>query len=108
MKICQEVYGKLGIVVGLITGRDGETRVASVRTHTKPTIFKRPIKRLYPLEVHQSQIIETQPEPSRELDSSIVADDVVNPSPPARPQRKVNLLAKERIRLWTEELNSQN
>lgn len=44
---------KMGIVEGLVTGRDGNVRGAHVRVITKgkPVHLSRPVQKLYPLEI---------------------------------------------------------
>ena len=60
-------YWRLGVVENLLTGRDGEVRAVSVRTHTKdhkPIVLKRPIQKLYPLEVRREEPREEPTQPT--------------------------------------------
>ena len=48
-------FWKLGKVEDLVVGRDGQIRGAELRIHGKEgrtTMLRRPLQRLYPLEVH--------------------------------------------------------
>ena len=100
----------MGVVVELFSGRDEEVRVARVKTHSKDNkhiILKRPIQRLYPLEVYER--IETKNHTETDvLDTK--KDSESFPTKESilltiRPNRLAAKEARERIRLWTEDLN---
>ena len=74
---------KLGVVIDLITGRDGVVRGAKLRT--PKSVIERPVQHLYPLELTCDMAVETAP----------VA---LNPTVPAfRPRRNAAVAAGARI-----------
>ena len=105
-------FWKLGLVKELIRGRDGIVRGASVRLGSKDarhSLLRRPIQRLYPLEVRKAAATEDEhslPEYSSEApqepSSSEPASDGQTRS---RPQRAAALRSKTRRRAWITELS---
>ena len=115
-----EAYGlwRLGKVESLITGADGHTRGATVRVLSSgqsTTILKRPVQRLYPLEVQA----ETNLMASNPPDTSRPTTDSENPVDPsegntstelvpqrsAREKRKAFIRAQGNLKQWVDELN---
>jgi hypothetical protein len=110
-------FWKLGLVERLIEGRDNEVRGAVVRVKSgqgASSFLKRPIQRLYPLEVCHSESDRTKPEdkdvtaePSAEetrlgepADESSTPDGIERDIPPnqnGRPKRRAALEARDRI-----------
>ena len=75
---------KLGVVIDLITGRDGVVRGAKLRT-TK-SVIERPVQHLYALDLTCDMAVETAPA-------------ALNPTVPAfRPRRNAAVAAGARIR----------
>ena len=104
-----------GTVEPLLISKDKEVRAASVRTHAKdkkPIILRRPIQKLYPLEVKESEE-ETRPTSLNELSSSLEVHHQKNATPEfatsetrIRPKRIAVEKARKRIRSWAEDLNN--
>jgi hypothetical protein len=93
-------FWKLGVVVKLLIGRDEMVRAAVVRTHTKngrPTELRRPVQKLFPLEVQERD------ESGEAIDDS-TSEGGVNEEPRIVPRRAAALKARERLRLWAKEL----
>lgn len=111
---------KLGRIQEVYIGRDGLPRSASVRTATRSrqhTLLKRPLQRLYPLEICESEKPESPTVNSRREDPNSNApasrrdvsisdvptcmsrqDDSIAESP-VQKRRSVRAAANERIRL---------
>ena len=85
---------QLGVVEELVTGKDGEVRVAKVRS--RKSRLERAVQQLYPLEL--SCDVEQPTEP------------VMNPEAPVfRPKRDAAIAARQRIReVLTEEENDEH
>ena len=74
---------KLGKVESLIIGKDGKARAANVKTESK-TLLKRPIQKLYPLEInavedssHRVVVPEAKSDaPARDRPSEACSDEV--------------------------------
>ena len=95
---------RLGVVNGLITGKDGLVRAANVRTSTHVT--NRPITRLYPLEVSAPTELVTAP-PESQTDTT-VNDNSEQISQDAEsvklPKRAAARRAMSQLSEWTREL----
>jgi len=94
---------RLGKVEGLIIGRDGKTRGATVRVSSRDggtTILQRPLSLLYPLEVRSPDVtfppIQPDQQPSPEQDDE--------QPPTRRPQRAAASRAVGRVKTWIAEL----
>ena len=108
-------FWKLGLVEELFKGQNGIPRVALVRLAPKDgkqSLLRRPIQRLYPLEVHQvteEKVLignEDTAGPSQEPDAdSPKPDGETNRS---RPKRAAAQKAEERTRTWIKELSEDN
>ena len=97
-------FWKLAVVTELLIGRDEEVRAATVRTHAKDrkVIFlKRPVQRLYPLEVRDSAQGQQAP-PPESMRKSITP--TTNNLEGHRPKRRAALHARERITDWVKDL----
>ena len=101
---------KLGLVVELLKGSDGKVRGAVVKTSTpkgKVTELRRPLQRLYPVEVGDSVSSSVQssvvPDAAFVSDTTPQPDAVVLDDPPrSRPQRAAARAADVRRRQLTE------
>ena len=58
---------KMGVVDGLICGRDDEVRGAQVRVNTDGRVLNltRPVQKLYPIEVHAEPDVDTRTDRTR-------------------------------------------
>ena len=97
-------FWKLAVVTKLLTGRDEKVRAVTVRTHFKDgkVIFlKRPVQRLYPLEVQDSTqgLQAPQPELMRKSITPTTKDHEG-----CRPKRRAALCTQERIANWMKDL----
>ena len=82
----------LGKIEELYPGRDGNIRAASVRVYTgkkKPIILRRPVQRLYPLELNEP------PEIVDEDDTELDKDKTSCENP--KPKRSAAIQAQDRI-----------
>ena len=106
----------MGKVEGLITGADGHTRGAAVRVLSSgqnTTILKRPVQRLYPLEVQAETNLmastpKTLPRPTltdsaNPSEGNTSAESV--PQWSAREKRKAFIRAQGNLKQWVDELN---
>ena len=96
---------KLGRVYELIPGVDGNVRGAFVRVQSGGghSTIKRPVQRLYPLEVRAKVIDSQEIVPTDEV--SVNVSSKTTEKLPARPRRQASLKARERVRAWAKELN---
>ena len=108
-----KLYWKMGKVEDLIMGADGAVRGATVRTRSGSglVLLKRPIQRLFPLEVSSdpggtclsTDHVESEQEVSLEKD---LPEPQNLPEPQRiRPQRVASQRARQRIKGWTDQLN---
>ena len=87
---------KLAVVEKLITGLDGITRAAEIRTMNRRT--NRPITKLFPLEVNENDSSpETQVVTPPDASSDI--QPTVNPSRD-RPTRDATIAARKKLKEW--------
>jgi len=100
---------KLGQVQQLLPSTDGQIRgvVVKVSSGDGHTFLRRPIQRLYPLEVRGK--VETtdpdSPQVSVETPTNVakLTDDAQ--LPPVRPQRRAALRSRKRVQTWAQELD---
>lgn len=99
------IFWKMGKIEDLIKGADGVVRGAIVRSGSKLALLKRPIQRLFPLEVSSNpgstclstDHVESEQEVSLEKDP---------PEPQrVRPQRVASQRARKRIKGWIDQLD---
>jgi hypothetical protein len=100
-------FWRLATVTELSPGQDGEVRAATVRTHNtdgKPACLKRPIQKLYPLEINDSS--ESQ---EHLLVSPAIQDEeteeVNSMNLERRPRRAAAEQARSRIASWAKEIS---
>jgi hypothetical protein len=89
---------RLGKVEGLISGADGQTRGAVVKVlsrNGRSTTIKRPVQRLYPLEIRSTDRDSGVPVEAKEDD---------NPEVKQRPRRAAAIAADSRRKGWIKEL----
>ena len=70
-------FWKLGVVEQLIVGRDDESRGAVVRVHQKghkSTLLKRPVQRLYPIEMNCQGVPSTVDSTGNQADTDTVIE----------------------------------
>ena len=98
---------KLGRVRELIPGVDGNIRAAFVRVQSGGghSTIKRPVQRLYPLEVREEVMGSQEIVPTDEVSVNISSKTTEKAELPARPRRQASLKARERVRAWAKELN---
>ena len=84
-------HWKMGVIEGLICGRDKEVRGARVKVLTKgrDVYLNRPVQKLYPIEVH------AEPTAGKKADSNQVQEAA--PERRLRPRRAAALDAARRI-----------
>ena len=87
---------KLAVVEKLITGSDGVTRAAEIRTARGTT--NRPIVRLIPLEVNEQSETRNWTQVISQNDSEGIQAD--------RPTRLATLTARNKIKQWTDEIRA--
>ena len=87
---------KLAVVEKLITGSDGVTRAAEIRTARGTT--NRPIVRLIPLEVNEQSETWNWTQVISQNDSEGIQAD--------RPTRLATLTARNKIKQWTDEIRA--
>ena len=100
--------GQLCRIEQVITGSDGHSKGACVRTQTKTgrsTVLQRPVELLYPLEINcQLKSDDSQDEDSTTVTagSSIdhTTDDTANQGTGSRPQRAAAVRAHSRVAAW--------
>ena len=104
---------KLGKVQKLLTGVDGNARGAFVKVHSdekSATILKRPVQRLYPLEIRTTEdVTPLGGEESSVSPAEHSSTDTVTESPPSnysRPRRQAFLRAQENVKTWMDELTT--
>ena len=99
------IFWKMGKIEDLVKGADGVVRGAIVRSGSKLALLKRPIQRLFPLEVSSNpgstcpstDHVESEQEVSLEKDP---------PEPQrVRPQRVASQRARKRIKGWIDQLD---
>ena len=93
---CPRTFWKLAQVNDLIVGQDGQVRGAVVRTTSKGgsvSILRRPLQHLYPLEIH-----------SNDATNEYTTVGVSKSSGSVRPVRAAARLARERLKIYNEEL----
>ena len=96
-------FWKLGRIMELLVGRDGEVRGAVVRVTAKgrqATVLQRPIQLLYPLEVPPPcpELEQLPNDPEQSPDNSPESpDDSEEPQPPRRPRRAAALEARDKL-----------
>lgn len=95
---------KLGYVKELLTGKDGQTRAATVRIVSRDrqhTILNRPIQLLYPLELHcepdDSEYTDNEVEPAESIPEE-------QETRPTRPKRAAAIRNEEARREWIAEM----
>lgn len=94
-------HWKMGKVEQLIKGKDGKVRGAKVTTSSKgfkPTTIRRPVQRLYPLEVSCSDSKEKTAEGEVVLEDNEPARE--NEAEPKRKRRAAAIEAEARRRQW--------
>ena len=72
---------KIAIVEQLVKGKDGETRGAKVRKASrkgKPEILNRPLQKLYPLEIHCSDVCEEGKDREKSQKEMVRVNEVKN------------------------------
>uniref|UniRef100_A0A1X7SFL0 DUF5641 domain-containing protein n=1 Tax=Amphimedon queenslandica TaxID=400682 RepID=A0A1X7SFL0_AMPQE len=89
-------FWKLGVVEQLIVGRDNESRGAVVRVHKKghkSTLLKRPVQRLYPIEMNCQNDSSTVDSTGNQTDSdtSIEGNNQANTTSGVEMNREVEL-----------------
>ena len=103
-------FWRLGCIQGLLVGRDGKTRGATVRITGKNqrlTSLNRPLQLLYPLEVdHSTDLGETSPKPPRESENQDESEE--QPIRQSRPQRAAARRGEEKRKVWTRELQDED
>lgn len=99
-------YWRLGVVETLLVGRDEEVRAATVRTHSKPIVLKRPIQKLYPLEVRTEESVSTVSTNKSSISNSRESVPSSSEAPCVRPRRIAAERAKERFKSWAQDLIS--
>ena len=96
---------KLAVIEKLITGLDGVTRAAEIRTARGKT--NRPITRLFPLEINENG---DQDEQISNTCTSMTDDEDKSTSltshQESRPARKAAIAACRRVRQWTDRLRA--
>ena len=96
---------KLAVIEKLITGLDGVTRAAEIRTARGKT--NRPITRLFPLEINENG---DQVEQISNTCTSMTDDEDKSTSltshQESRPARKAAIAACRRVRQWTDRLRA--
>ena len=85
------VNWKIGVVTDVVRGNDGHIRSARIRTKTGETT--RPIVKLYPLEVTDSEMNTNSRNVGSDNNHTMNIDD--------RPMRQARVKALDNIRLWT-------
>ena len=110
---------KLGKVEKLITGSDGHTRGAVVKvlsTGRHSSVLKRPVQRLYPLEVQAADnLVASLPQDTTRFTSSDDATPIessgevesteLTPRRNLRPRRQAFIRAQGNLKQWVDELN---
>ena len=110
-------FWKLGTVTSLMISKDGEVRAASVRTHSKDgklISLRRPVQKLYPLEIKEGPRSESKP--NNPLGNSAVTSTDAIPIPSktdfpihnSRDKRTTALRALERMASWEKDLNTNS
>jgi len=89
---------KLAVVEQLITGMDGYTRVAEIRTATGKT--NRPIARLYPLEVNEGSLDPSVSDNQATRTNKTTADLANHQKD--RPTRQATIAARRRLKEWSD------
>ena len=85
---------KMAVVTDLVTGRDGLVRAATLRTANGTT--NRPITKLYPLELNETETLtDVGTEEHCRTDSMESSESTVN-----RPQRKSAQRATVKMKEW--------
>ena len=104
---------KLGTVTSLMVGKDGEVRAASVKTHSKDgklLSLRRPIQKLYPLEIREGFGSEVKPNNTEGRSADALTEARPNksetPGQNSRTKRTAALRARERMAAWTRDLNT--
>ena len=109
-------FWKVGVIEELLPGRDGLVRGATLRVVSKgrTSRMRRPLQRLYPLEVESSNSSkEQEAEPMDTLPSNgqnSMRDDghsIANQEPRQRPVRRAAERANEMRKLWIQELQDE-
>jgi len=90
---CPRINWKMAVIESVVTGNDGGVRSANIRTRSGVT--NRPVTKLYPLEVTDSDDIELIRDETANKDS---CDSV----PSIRPQRGAAQRARKQIADWVE------
>ena len=107
---------KLGKVESLLPGADGNVRGAFVRVQSsgqRSSLLKRPIQRLYPLEVRTSEEVPS-PNPSSDVDLHVAPpldnsneSDLTTQAPgTSRQKRQAFRQAQDKIKTWVNDLNN--
>ena len=110
---------RLGKVEELMVGTDGNVRSVALRISKKganPLIIRRPIKRLYPLELSEQERLDQEHSDSvvavpDDTDATAQAqpeDRSVKNTTEIRPRRQAFLQARDTVRSWCEDLNSSS
>ena len=109
---------KLGKIESLLPGTDGNVRGAFVRVHSSgqhSILLKRPIQRLYPLEVRASEEMSSS-NPSVDADmpttppleeTSETNSVALTPGTP-RPRRQASRRARDKIKTWVDDMNADD
>ena len=106
---------KPGKVESLLPGADGNVRGTFVRVHLsgqRSVLLKRPIQRLYPLEVRAPEEALSS-EPSIGVDTSTTrpreraheSGSAVQPIRIPRPKRQAFIRAQDKIKTWVDDMN---
>ena len=104
-------FWKLAKVQELITGRDGWVRGAIVKVHSgkNSAILRRPLQRLYPLEIgcyldsdeHESQDVRDAHSHADQGEDVTTSHPTDQATETKRPTRAAALEARDRMKAWT-------
>ena len=98
------IQWKLAVVEKLIEGRDGLVRAAHIRMDNLKTT--RPIVKLYPLKVSDTDDDSQPTSGDVPPSNSEVPQSAEDPSVVTRPQRKATLRAYQKLAEWTDTLRA--
>ena len=102
---------KLGRIQEVLTGPDQQPRAALVRVASRDrqhVLLRRPLQLLYPLEIHEAKMPETDSEAElthRPVSAQVdTCDAPTHEEPERRPVRVAAKRATEKMRAWAQEL----
>ena len=102
---------RLGRVSELIVGADGQKRGATleVSTNGKLSTLRRPISRLYPLEVEPKTSTDNRTSTADgcrpiKINSCLQSENPTSKDNQARPARVAAVRARQQVRVWMSEL----